>query len=215
MKRPFVSIIIRTCQRPEILRVALESIRKQTYPNIQTVIVEDGRNAAEKMLKEEYADLNYIYEATGEKVGRCVAGNRAMELALGEYYNFLDDDDAFFPEHVECLMSVLEKDTRLAAYSLAEERRIWIKSRNPYVYKVKGRTVRFHQPFYRMLLYTFNYIPIQSIMFHRSLYETLGGFDETLDNLEDWDLWVRYSTKTDFIYIDQVTSYYHVPYKNK
>ena len=40
-------------------------------------------------------------------------------------------------------------------------------------------------------------------MFDRSLYEELGGFDESLDFLEDWDLWVRYSTKTDFKFIDR------------
>lgn len=215
MTQPLVSIIVRTCQRPEILRTALDSIRKQTYPNIQAIIVEDGANAAENLLKTEYSDLNYIYEATGNKVGRCRAGNRAMELAMGEYFNFLDDDDILMPEHVECLINVLVGKECLAAYSVAEERQIIVKSREPYVYKLKRTTIRFHQEFNRMLLYTFNYIPIQCIMFHRSLFETMGGLDETLDNLEDWDLWVRYSTKTNYIYVDKVTSGYYVPYKNE
>ena len=37
-----VSIIVRTCGRPEVLRGALESIRKQTYPDVETVVIEDG-----------------------------------------------------------------------------------------------------------------------------------------------------------------------------
>ena len=45
------------------------------------------------------------------------------------------------------------------------------------------------------------------------LYEQLGGFDETMDVLEDWELWVRYSTKTDFSFVNQVTSLYRVPKK--
>ena len=52
-------------------------------------------------------------------------------------------------------------------------------------------------------------------MFSRKLYEELGGFDETMDMLEDWELWVRYSAKTDFLFIDKVTSLYHVPKKKQ
>ena len=215
MEQILVSILIRTCQRPDVLRTALVSVRSQTYSNIQVVVVEDGENTAEKLLKTEFSDLNYIFEATGKKVGRCVSGNRAMELASGEYFNFLDDDDALFPEHVECLIHALTEGEELAAYSLAEERRIQIISRMPYVYRVKRKSVRFRQPFHRLLLYTSNYIPIQCMMFHRKLFEMLGGLDPELDNLEDWDLWVRYSTKTDYAYVDRVTSCYHVPYDSK
>jgi len=39
----------------------------------------------------------------------------------------------------------------------------------------------------------------------------LGGFDENLDLLEDWDLWVRYSLKTDFLFVPKLTSIYRVP----
>lgn len=212
MERPLVSIIVRTCQRPDVLRGALDSIRAQTYPNIQTVIVEDGENVAEAMIKRCYCDLNYVYESTGQKVGRARIGNMAMELAKGEYLNFLDDDDALLPEHIEVLVAALLSANQRAAYSLAEERKITVVSNVPYIYKVRHKSIRYRQPFNRMLLYTFNYIPIQSIMFHRSLYEELGGFDEGLDNLEDWDLWVRYSTRTDYKFVNQVTSFYHVPF---
>lgn len=215
MEQVMVSILIRTCQRPDVLRTALESVRNQTYPNIQVVVVEDGENTAEKLLETEFSDLNYVFEATGNKVGRCVSGNRAMELASGKYFNFLDDDDALFPEHVECLINALREGEELAAYSLAEERRIQIISQMPYVYRVKRKSIRFRQPFHRLLLYTFNYIPIQCMMFHRNLYEMLGGLDPELDNLEDWDLWVRYSAKTDYAYVDRVTSCYHVPYNSE
>lgn len=214
-EQPLVSIIVRTCQRPDVLRKALDSIKAQTYANIQAVIVEDGENTSEELLKNEYADLNYIYEATGQKAGRAKVGNYAMELAEGEFFNFLDDDDGLFPEHVEVLVKKLIHSNLRAVYSVAEERKITVTSYAPYVYRVKCRSIRYRQPFNRMLLYTFNYIPIQSIMFHRSLYKELGGFDESLDNLEDWDLWVRYSTRTNYGFVDQVTSFYHVPYKKE
>lgn len=213
MSQPLVSILIRTCQRPYVLRNALDSIRNQTYRNIQVVIVEDGENKSERIIKGEYSDLNYVYQATIEKVGRSNAGNLALELATGDYLNFLDDDDILLPHHVSRLVNVLQNSKNLAAYSNAQEIQINIISYNPYKYVIKRKLSRFHQPFNRLLLYTFNYIPIQSIMFHKVLYEKLGGFDNKLDALEDWDLWVRYSTKTDFTYVNENTSCYFISYK--
>lgn len=215
VKYPLVSILIRTCCRPDILRGALESVRAQTYPNIEVVIIEDGNHTADFMLREEYADMRYVYRATGMHVGRSKAGNLAMSLAEGKYFNFLDDDDAFLPDHVWTLVRAMKNRYAKAAYSVAQERAIRVRSEKGKALKVKKKYIRFRQEFNRLLLYTENYIPIQSIMFDRSLYEKAGGLDETLDALEDWDLWVRYSMETDFIFVDKVTSYYHVPWNRK
>lgn len=215
MSQPLVSIIIRTCNRPNVLKVALESVRKQTYPNIEIIVVEDGKNVSQNMLNKEYKDLNIKYFCIGTKAGRTKAGNCGLKQATGKYLNFLDDDDILYSNHVKLLVDILEASDNKAAYSIAEESQILIKSQEPYVIHEKRRLIRYAQPFNRILLYHSNYIPIQSIMFEKSLYEKLGGFDETLDVLEDWDLWVRYSTMTNFTYTDQITSRYHVPYVRK
>lgn len=214
-QEPLVSVLIRTVQRPEILRTALDSVAAQTYTNIQVVIIEDGANCAQDMIEKEYGKLAYIYQATGKKVGRCETGNQALRLAQGKYFNFLDDDDFLLPDHVKRLVDSLEKSGKKAAYSIAEEHQMTLTSRQPDCRKLKRKLVRYRQPFNRLLLYTENYIPIQSMMFHRSLYEQLGGFDQRVTMLEDWDLWVRYSTHTDYLYVNQITSCYHTPYKRR
>ena len=60
MNRVLVSIIIRTCQRPYILKRALESIVIQSYPEIQVVIVEDGNNESEKFIKERIPQIKPV-----------------------------------------------------------------------------------------------------------------------------------------------------------
>lgn len=210
-----VSIIIRTSNRPDVLQTALNSVRKQFYPNIEVIVVEDGKNIAEEMIKQNYSDLNIKYLATGNKVGRSCAGNIGLSMANGQYINFLDDDDELFPWHIETLISVLDDRMEKAAYGIALERQIVIKHRNPYQYKIHKNFVRFNRPYNKCFLYFQNYFPIQSVMFSRELYDRLGGFDESLDVLEDWDLWVRYSTLTDYFYIDQITSIYYVNFKRK
>ena len=212
---PKVSVIVRTCGRPAILRETLISLRNQTYPEIEIVVAEDGPDISGQMIKEEFSDLNIVHFATGEKAGRSRTGNLAMEKATGRYLNFLDDDDLFFADHIEVLVSQLIKGDNRAAYAFAFETPVEIHSRDPYEYTVKQyREVHKHE-FDKVVLCHHNYIPIQSIMFEKSLFEEYGGLDESLDALEDWDLWVRYSLHTDFTCVKKTTSIYRVPFNRK
>lgn len=210
---PLVSIIVRTCGRPSVLRETLISLRNQTYDNIQIVIVEDGINISENMIKQEFGEMNIDYFATMDKVGRSRVGNIAMTRAEGKYINFLDDDDLFYADHVETIVNILENSTERAAYAIGFEAAAVIESLEPYIYEIKSCKVIHRQEFDKIMLCHHNYIPIQCIMFEKSLYEQYGGLDETVDALEDWDLWVRYSLYTDFIFINKTTSIYKVPYE--
>ena len=214
-KFPLVSVLVRTCGRPAILRETLMSLRNQTWPNLEVVVVEDGPEVSKDMIMEEFPDLNVVYEATGEKAGRSRAGNRAMELANGRYLNFLDDDDVFYADHVEVLAGELQRTENRAVYAFAYETPIEVKSRDPYRYEIKNYLGIHKQDFSRIILCHHNYIPIQSIMFEKSLFEEHGGLDVTLDQLEDWDLWVRYSLYTDFTCVRKTTSLYRVPADRK
>lgn len=214
-EEPKVSIIVRTCGRPSVLRETLMSLRNQTYRNLEVVVVEDGEEVAGNMIRDEFSDMNIVYFATGEKAGRSKAGNLAMQKATGKYLNFLDDDDLFYADHVEVLVSQLIKGTNRAAYSFAFETPIEVVSKDPYKYSIKHYYGTHKQEFDKIMLCHHNYIPIQAIMFEKTLFEEYGGLDETLDALEDWDLWVRYSLHTDFTCIPKTTSIYRTPANKK
>ena len=138
-----------------------------------------------------------------------------MEKASGKYLNFLDDDDLFYADHVEVLVSQLVKGTNRAAYAFAFETPIEVISKEPYRYSIKHYYGTHKQEFDKVMLCHHNYIPIQTIMFEKSLFEEYGGLDESLDALEDWDLWVRYSLHTDFTCVKKTTSVYRVPHDRK
>lgn len=213
--KPLVSIIVRTCGRPNILREALISIRNQTYENIEVIVIEDGKPISKELIGTEFSDLNIRYHSTGERVGRSKAGNIGMEISKGRYLNFLDDDDIFFSDHVEVLVSNLESSDYKLAYSLAYETPIIVENENPYIYKEMYHNLIYNQPFNKLMLFHHNYIPIQTIMFSREIYEKYGGLDEGMDALEDWDLWVRYALDNDFKYVPKATSIYRVPFDKK
>jgi len=208
---PLVSVVVRTCNRPDTLRETLVSIRNQLYKNIEVVVVEDGPNASERLLKEEFSDLNYQYICNGKQTGRSHAGNCGLKAAKGEYLNFLDDDDLFYPEHVMVLVNEIQKSGKKIAYSTAFETPITIESRIPYKYTVKDKEVIHKGKFSRARLFRQNITPIQAVMFHKEVFERCGGLDESIEYLEDWDLWLRYALSYDWHYVEKTTSLYRVP----
>lgn len=205
-----VSFIVRTCGRPHVLKHSLESIRKQTYQKIEVVVVEDGKNTAEAMLKAEFSDMDIKYYNTGSRQGRAKVGNIGLKLASGKYLNFLDDDDLIYPQHTEQLVKHLKTSGKKAAYAIAHEGAS-IYSRKEKNYKTVHKKIRYNQPFNRLYFTMSNFMPIQTVMFEKALFEQYGGFRENLDALEDWDLWLRYAAHEDFEYVGEVTSLYRVP----
>jgi glycosyltransferase involved in cell wall biosynthesis len=141
-----------------------------------------------------------------------VAGNKVLEAATGQLCCFLDDDDLFYADHLEVLVEEWLKQPQLGAvYALGYEVRTHVLSEEPWVYENVMHSLIHRQAFSRPTLWHHNYFPIQTVLFQRSLFETYGGFDLDLENLEDWNLWVRYSLKNDFKLIPKVTSIYRVP----
>ena len=211
--KPLVSIIVRTHKRDYALRENLISLRNQTYKNIEIVVVEDGENTSEKMIKEEFKDLNIVYKATGKNVGRSQVGNIGMDLAKGKYLNFLDDDDVFYPDHVETLVTVLENNKYDIVYSTSFETRMEVISTKPYKYDIKAKGLFDFGNLSKFELYKKNLYPIQAVMFKKELVKECGGLDTNIDALEDWDFWVRLSLKHNFNYVEKTTSIFRTPYK--
>lgn len=212
LHQPLVTVIVRTHQRPYILYEAIQSIANQTYRHIEIIVIEDGKATAKGILDKYFSHLNIIYHSTGESVGRTRAANKGLELASGEYINFLDDDDLFYADHVEVLCATLENNPGYkVGYSLAFETPIKIYSEKPYKYKELYYTKVFNSKYSHQELLKSNYLPIQTVMFKRELYEELGGLDESLEVLEDWDFWLKLSKKYPFYYIEKTTSIYRVP----
>jgi GT2 family glycosyltransferase len=217
---PLVSIIIRTyAGRHGWLRQAVASVLNQTYPNLELIVVEDGNNTAEVIMAElrQKVDLRIIYKSC-EKRGRSHAGNVGLSLATGEYLCFLDDDDAFMADHVEVLVNELSVRPDLgAAYALSWEVETQVSQSPHFAYEDINcwTPSALRQPFSRAVMSHHNFIPIQAIVFRHSLYKRYGGLDESLAYLEDWNLWVRYSSEREFLFVEKTTSLFRVPHERK
>ena len=210
---PLVSVLIRTVGRGAWLEQALSTVANQTWPNIEAVVVEDGPPRSQAIVDGFRDRLNIVYSATGTAVGRGRVGNLALAASHGEWLNFLDDDDLLFADHVEVLLDAVRASSLKGAYALSWETLTNIIDREHGTYEEVAHTTRHHQPFNRLALWHHNYFPIQAVLFHRSLYERYGGFAEDMEQLEDWNLWTRYTLEDDFVLVEKTTSKYRVPAK--
>jgi len=109
-----VSVIIPTYNRFEILLKTIQSVKNQTYRNIEIVVVNDG-SSEEGYYKHKWGDIKIIHlngdECSRNKFGYvCAAYVRDMgvKASKGEYIAFLDDDDYFLPKKIEMQVKVMK-----------------------------------------------------------------------------------------------------------
>ena len=203
---PLVSVIVRTKDRPALLANALRSIAGQTYANIEIVVVNDGGQDVEDVITSLAGRIPVTYIAHELSEGRAAAANSGLMAAKGLYLNFLDDDDVFYPDHVETLVSAILSRDEKVVYSSVLSAHFSGPAENPEncIKKVVNHDIDFDAD--RILFQ--NYIPIMSALFHRDILSKVEGFSEDLTLFEDWDFWIRVSRHFHFHHIDKVTAEY-------
>lgn len=95
--RKLVSVYMPTKNRLTLATRAIESVLKQTYKNMELIVVDDGSELIQfQKLKDNFKDhKNVIFLRNEESLGACKSRNRAIKHARGEFITGLDDDDYF------------------------------------------------------------------------------------------------------------------------
>ncbi len=198
---PLVSVIIPTFNRPHLLKEAVQSVLDQTYRNLEAIVVNDA-GVDVRALVESYGDPRLRYHSNHRRSGLASARNQALSLASGKYIAYLDDDDIYYPSHVETLVEALEGSDYKVAYADAF-RTVQLKQGDEWVRCSKD--LLYHYDFSRDLLFARNYIPILTVMHHRECLDKVGYFDQNLPLLEDWDMLIRMASHYEFLHIKRVT----------
>jgi LmbE family N-acetylglucosaminyl deacetylase/glycosyltransferase involved in cell wall biosynthesis len=202
-----VSVVIRTRNRPALLREALESLRAQTARPRQVVVVNDG-GASPKEVLEGFRDaFSVLLEEPRQRRGRSAAANHGVAVAKEELVAFLDDDDRCFPDHVERLAAAHRQGPEPVVYSDAVT---VVYGQGESGWEPRIRTLQYSLDFDPDYLLLANYIPIHTLLMPRELFTRVGGFDEGLDYSEDWDFLIRLSAETPFRHLRAVTCEYRV-----
>ncbi len=201
-----VTVYITTYNRQPLLKRAIESVENQTHKNIQIVVADDGStDGSHEYLESLQAEgkITAVINKTVESRGACYGRNQAIALAKGTFITGLDDDDYFEPWRVETFLKkwfeLEAKEIQFSALfdSVVEHRKYGIV--NCYDTSVVTNNS----------LRTSNILGNQ--VFTRVEYlQEIGGFDEKMPALQDWDTWLRLTASKGDIYNINSRSYIQI-----
>ncbi len=175
---PIISIglVIRTKNRPFILKEALNSVKNSLYKLDKIIVVNDGE--MEVSLKEFEDSLPIEILKCGK--GRSFAANLGIRNLKTDFVSFLDDDDLIYPHHFITLSRAIYESKGSLVYSDALSS-IYEYNSSKGNYELKDKVISYSMDFDRDLLLYDNYIPLITILFERKLFDTYGYFNENLD----------------------------------
>jgi glycosyltransferase involved in cell wall biosynthesis len=207
---PLVTVLLSTYNRPHYLPQALASVFCQTWPAIEIILVRDGGTPVREVIGDFLDDPRLTLIDRPQNRGKAYSFNEAIHQARGEFVCYLDDDDCFYPFHVETLANaLLGQDRCQAVYSdlykvhcreLPGGRRI-----------VLAKNVEVSRDFDRMLMLQFNQALHVSLMHRRDLFDKTGLYNEKINVLIDWDMTRRLCFYTDFLHVPVVTGEFYAP----
>ncbi len=199
---PLVSVIVPTYNRPFGLEMALESLAHQTFKNFEVIVVNDAGQDVQEVLDrfKEQLTIRYLVHSTNKDLA--AARNSGLKAARGKYIAYLDDDDIFFPNHLQETVHVLETTDFAVVYSDAfrfhqVEKDGW--------YVVKHMDVPYSHSFDPDQLLLHNLFPVLTVVHRKDCVQKTGGFDEQLHTHEDWDFFIRLSRHFQFYHLKKIT----------
>ena len=189
-----ISVVIPTFNRATLITRALDSVLAQSRQADEIVVVDDGST-------DNTADLihNYYSQVTllsQENQGVSTARNLGIRHAKCEWIALLDSDDEWQPEKLEKQLVLLADNPD---YRICHTNETWIR------HDVRVNQMKKHRKYGG---YIFPYcLPLcvispSSVVIHRSVFDQIGLFDESLPACEDYDLWLRICARFPVLYIE-------------
>jgi glycosyltransferase involved in cell wall biosynthesis len=207
-----VAIITRTKNRRILLWRALESVCRQSFRDFIWVVVNDAGEkegvdaiAAEAVKRGLEVKVLHREKSTGMEA----ASNAGIRSCRSEYIVIHDDDDSWEPDFLKKTVAFLDNEPLFAGVIthtlLVNE---VIKDNVPRTTSSYGFNT-WLKSVYMMEMLMVNSFPPISFLYKREIYDRIGGYDESLPVLGDWDFNIRFLKVADIGVIPELLALYH------
>jgi glycosyltransferase involved in cell wall biosynthesis len=210
IQKPLVSVIIPAYNYAHLIGESLQSIISQSYYRWECLVIDNGSTDNTKEVVESYGKIyTRIKYFSQPNTGPSSARNYGIRLSSGEFIQFLDADDLLEKDKFEKEVEIMTQNSYEIVYSdmryfpsgnpgqLFYTMSMSSEKDLPWMNKISGRGNEVSE-----FLMRENIMVINSPLIRKSVFETVGVFDDSLKFNEDWDLWVRCA-------LNDVYFYYH------
>lgn len=180
-----ISVITPSYNHGRYLKDAVTSVLAQTYKDWEAIIVDDGSTDNTREVAAQFTDprVRYIYQ---DNRGLPGARNAGIRIAHGRYLAFLDADDEWDPRFLEvCRSTLAARETVVAVVTLNR----FIDKSGTLLPQLGGHSVKPER--FRSRLIEGGFFPANAVLVLAEVVHRVGLFDESLNSVEDWDLWLR------------------------
>lgn len=210
--KELISVIMPTYNRGYIISIAIESILKQTYKNLELIIIDDCSTDNTEEIISRYNDNRLKYIRLNEKKGSNYARNVGIEESKGDYITFQDSDDYSFPERIEIEYNTLKAENVDLVFSSfykvqanGNEREVIDDKDNKIKKKLFPKKKVKTEDVLNVLLYK-NIITTQVLFGKKELFMQ-ERFDNDITRFQDWDLMIRIAQKYKVFHIEKPLLY--------
>lgn len=186
-KDVLVSCIVPTHNRSDLLPRAIRSIQKQTYKNIEIIVVSDGSTDNTDSIMEDLCQqderIRFIKYSPAQ--GGNFARNRGIQEAQGDYIAFLDDDDEWLDTKLDKQIDLLKRNKNIGM-SYTGVRIIYVDENMEYSFIGKADGDLSKEILFSNVIGT-----TSSVLIKKEILLKCGGFDNNLKAAQDHDLWIR------------------------
>ena len=182
---PKVSVLLPTHRRTETLRLAIDSVLSQTFPDFELLVVLDGAGAETRAVMDRFSDPRIRVHDLPKAPGNGHANRQtALDEARGSVVAYQQDDDIWFPDHLERLVALFRNESVLWAHA----RSFWVTADGlmlPNFANAAHGTAR------RQIRRDFNMIASSMVAHRTDALRRAGGWAPSGEPGEDWRLWQR------------------------
>jgi glycosyltransferase involved in cell wall biosynthesis len=183
-----VSVLIPTFNSESTIEETLDSVKNQTYKNLEVHIVDDGSNDRTLEIVEKNLD-DRTTSSIQENAGAAAARNKAFENSCGRYVFFLDSDDIICPTHIEALLGMIEGCDDAIAFGQWDR---FNKCSNEAQFPERPTNRSMDGPSWLLLNWQkIDMMQCGTFLLPRNLVEIHGGWNPAFSQNEDFEFFAR------------------------
>jgi glycosyltransferase involved in cell wall biosynthesis len=213
-----ISVIVTNYNHAKYLDERMDSLLKQTYPNLEIIVIDNCSTDNSLEVLAKYKKYNHVKIVALEKNGGCLNScNMGVRMSQGRFFIFSEADDYCAPQQIELLYKTMKDNEEVGvsfcrSYMVDAQSKVYgddFSLRDSAFKKYCSKDTVIPRRLAQRLFLFSCFIPnFSAVLFRKKVFELAGGFPPQISSVADWEFWFRFSPYCDFYYLTTPLNYY-------